>query len=123
MVKKEKRTFTRIQYKYYADLSYDRKTLPSVPIKDISLKGCFIVLKKTSGLKLDHNVKLQIKLDKGLIVHLSGRIIRIDNNGIAVYFSSVDMDSFYHLRKIVELYTGNPKKIEQELIKFIEMNR
>jgi hypothetical protein len=75
----EKRIFTRADYTHFAKIIHNEKSLKSLPIKDISLKGCFLVSHSQLGLKVGDNVEIYINLENVNqdMVHISRKVLRI----------------------------------------------
>jgi len=46
---------------------------------------------------------------------VSGTVVRATPREAAIYFSSMDEESFYHLKKIIQYNTDDPDKIDSEL--------
>ncbi|MBU1078563.1 MAG: PilZ domain-containing protein [Spirochaetes bacterium] len=120
-MKTEKRNFTRITYNHLADIKYMKKYLSDLPIQDISLKGCFLIIKETDAFKENDKLEIIIKLSvkPDIKIKLNSRIIRVNRKkGLAVYFESMDFESFQNLKNILEFNVNEAdvQKINKELM-------
>ncbi len=71
--------------------------------KDLSLKGLFVQTQKTFA--LDSVCEIIIYLTGGIdeiILKIKGRVARVSQNGMGVIFDSMDVDSYSHLKNIVQ---------------------
>lgn len=74
--------------------------------KDLSLRGIYI--KTDNKLELETRCSVEIKLvgvQEELILKMEGHVVREDEAGFAIYFESVDLDSYSHLKNIVKYNT------------------
>lgn len=74
--------------------------------RDISLRGIF--LKTTDALDLNTDCEIEIRLNGApddIVVLLNGHIVRKEETGYAIYFDSVDLDSYTHLKNIIKYNT------------------
>ena len=71
--------------------------------QDISLRGVF--LKTGDELELDSVCDVEIELAgtrEAIVLCLKGHIVRREEKGYAIYFDSVDLESYTHLKNIVK---------------------
>lgn len=71
--------------------------------RDLSLRSVFI--KTDDMLEMNTPCKVEIKLtglDNELLLFMEGHVVRIGKDGYAIYFDSVDLDSYTHLKNIVK---------------------
>lgn len=71
--------------------------------RDISLRGIF--LNTDDNLEPDTKCDIEVRLKGGgedLRLFLTGHVVRKEEDGYAVYFDSVDLDSYTHLKNIVK---------------------
>jgi hypothetical protein len=55
-----------------------------------------------------------------LTINLEGRVSRALEDGIALQYRKVDLDSFIHLRNIVSYNIGDAERVLEEFHSFIE---
>ncbi len=97
----DKRTEKRINFNVTGTVEYNGSSC-SGDIENLSMKGMF--LKACEDIPLDTAVKITINLSGAsseLVVHIDGKITRQDSDGIAVLFDRIDLDSYTHLRNII----------------------
>jgi len=111
----EKRLFGRVSFATDAHLELSGKRLEG-QLLDISLKGALVCVQPP--------VEIASGTACHMVVDLSGSDISLDFNAEAVHFhndcigfkfTSSDPDSFAHLRRLLELNTGDPDQVEREL--------
>lgn len=84
-----------------------------VRLRNLSLKG--LGCSGHPGLRLGQDCSVRLTLAPGVEVCLEGVVVRADPGNAAVDFSGMDPDSFYHLRRIVQLHAPDPDAVDQEL--------
>ncbi|MDX1693064.1 MAG: PilZ domain-containing protein [Ketobacteraceae bacterium] len=110
----EKRHFTRVQFDASATLRSGDQTWDTNVI-DISMKGA-LVEQPEADFATDQNVELTLTLsDNSTQITMQGKIAHVENRTLGVVCEHIDVDSVSHLRRIVELNTGNPDLLEREL--------
>ena len=70
--------------------------------RDLSLRGVFI--KTSDNLKMNTPCIVEIKLAglaEEVLLKMEGHVVRESPEGYAIYFDSVDLDSYTHLKNIV----------------------
>ncbi|BEH10820.1 MULTISPECIES: PilZ domain-containing protein [Geobacter] len=117
----DKRRFTRVPFAVSATVSHGESSF-SGEVADLSLNGMFV---KTDGDKpaIGEEVEVVISLAEGepsLNVELAGEVVRADANGVALRFSRIEVDSFIHLRNIVEYNTQEPTRVMDEFADYVE---
>ena len=71
--------------------------------RDLSLKGIFVTTEKkfSSGTKCAITVYLTGTIDK-IELLMKGTIVRVSDNGMGIGFDSMDVDTYSHLKNIVQ---------------------
>lgn len=64
----------------------------------------------------DAPCQIRIQLNDRVTISLEGKILRIHGNETAIGFTSMDEESFFHLRRIMELNIGDADQIIREMI-------
>lgn len=81
--------------------------------KDLSLKGIFIHTQENTAVGTKCRVEVKLTgMTEQLNLYMQGKIIRRDQNGIAVEFESMDLDSYTHLKNLVRYNTTDPDYVE-----------
>ncbi len=81
--------------------------------KDLSLKGLFVNSEKK--IPMDTNCLVQIFLTgmtEKVTLNMRGQIVRTDDMGTAIAFTSMDLDSYTHLKNIVRYNISDPDDIQ-----------
>jgi len=111
----EKRLFGRVSFATEAHLELSGKRIEG-QLLDISLKGALVCV--------DQPVEIASGATCHLVIDLVGSEVSLDFNAVAVHFhddcvgfkfTSSDPDSFAHLRRLLELNTGDSEQVEREL--------
>ncbi len=114
---KERRKNTRVPFQTTADLVFSDRRYSQCATENLSIKGISVL--GISGHTLGDICDVSLALS-GSTSHLrlamKGKIVRVDANGIALHFTEIDLDSFYHLKNIIYYNSENPDTIEQELM-------
>jgi len=111
----EKRNFTRIQFDAIATL--ETKDGPwDTTVIDISLKGVLIHRPENIQLAVGDEAVLKLTLsDNNTQIEVDGKITHVEDKHIGMVCEHMDVESASHLRRIVELNTGNSELLEREL--------
>ncbi len=81
--------------------------------RDLSLNGIFIRTEESIPVESKCNVKVILSgMDDGLSLQMQGCIVRNDSSGVAVTFTSMDVDSYTHLKNVVKYNVSNPDEVE-----------
>jgi hypothetical protein len=110
------------EHRIFSRINFDAKTVISNPeqqwdttLLDISLKGA--LLEKPAGwdAPLGAEFTLNIALSADAIICMEASVAHIENDHIGFHCHHIDLDSITHLRRIVELNTGNEELLNREL--------
>ncbi len=85
--------------------------------RDISLKGLYVETAKR--LPVDTPCTLRLRLSgttSELILTIKAKVVRTDGQGMAFLFESIDIDSFFHLKNILYYNSGDPARIDEEIV-------
>lgn len=119
----EKRKNTRIVFNVTAIVRFMDKDFEG-NIINLSLKGMLIKLSGPIPENSKVNIKMYMEGDSSkLAIDIEGQVLRTDNKGTAVIFSSMDIDSFIHLRNIVAYNEGDEDKIMKEFYASINQSK
>lgn len=59
--------------------------------------------------------QIRIRLNERVTITLEGKILRVHGGEAAISFTSMDEESFFHLKRVMELNSGNADEIEREM--------
>jgi hypothetical protein len=114
-----KRNFSRVIFNTNATVTKDNLSFTG-EVKNLSLKGIYISTKDISSLCLKDLVHINFNLlgtTSKISLSLEGIVKHIDQNGIGVEFTTLDLDSFSHLKYIVAYNSGEYDAILEEFEK------
>ena len=110
------RDFTRVPICIEAEIVTEGRRLICHETRDVCMKGLFA--KTTETLQIGEDCVVIVRLGgptSDLRIEVAGRVVRSDTEGLAVEFSEIGMDSYFHLKNLV-LY--NSENIEQAELEF-----
>lgn len=84
-----------------------------VVLRNLSLKG--MGSSPHDGLRVGQDCTVRLTLAQGVELALEGVVVRSEPELAAVDFTGMDADSFYHLRRIVQLHAEDPDAVDMEL--------
>jgi hypothetical protein len=85
---------------------------------DISLKGVLLQFSSDSlpQLASDQEVTIIMALEgRDIFLEFQAKASHFNDNTIGFCFTTMDSDSITHLRRLLELNSGNPAEIDREL--------
>ncbi|WP_144391929.1 PilZ domain-containing protein [Pleionea sediminis] len=111
----DRRHFQRVNYDRNAQLEINGiKAL--CEIVDLSLNGALVMLSDPHSFTLDSKGALSFDLgDKEHFVKMAISIAHINQNKLGLQCENIDIESVSHLRKIVELNSGDPELLQRDL--------
>ena len=122
----ERRRFTRIPFESKVTL-YNAVNAWECWLKDISFKGILLEVPETWDGKLGDRFSLDLALivsDKDEIqnrIHMYIiTLAHLEGNNAGFRWENIDIDSFTHLRKLLELNAEDPAMLDQEIFKLSE---
>jgi len=111
----DKRNFTRIAFDASARLIRGENDWPA-KLLDISLKGALLEQPEGCDLETDDPVSVYLLLsDEETEIRMEGHVAHLEDNRAGIACDHMDVDSASHLRRIVELNTGNEALLEREI--------
>ena len=114
----ERRKNTRVPFQATADVRIADKNYTHCETENLSVKGVSVL--GISGHKVSEKCDVSLALSGStseLKLTMQGEIVRVQQDSIALKFTEVDLDSFYHLKNIIFYNSEDPDKIESELTK------
>lgn len=71
--------------------------------RDISLRGVFLNTDDILEMNTDCGIEIRLPgAQEDIVISLKGHIVRKEEAGYAIYFDSVDLDSYTHLKNIIK---------------------
>lgn len=112
-----KRRNTRVRFATTADLFFADQTIANCTTTNLSLNGVMIVGLK--GRPEGEECELRLHLGVGktdLVIAIKSKVSRITEEGTALHFYEIELESFQHLKNIVYYNSENPDDVSKEFI-------
>ena len=111
----EKRKFQRVPFQCSSQIRCGDRTY-SGELLDISMKGALLLVRDAPEWKMGHICFLDIKLENGDIhLQFDAKLAHQEDNHYGFIFASEDLETFTHLRRLLELNLGDPDIVDREL--------
>jgi len=82
---------------------------------DISLKGALLNMSEDWPGVLGAKCQLRLDLSQGVAILMHATVAHLEGTKMGVRCDNLSLDSITHLRRLVELNSGDPKLLEREL--------
>lgn len=117
MTIRERRDFTRISVEIEIKVVNEGTKVTSDRLRDISLGGAFIVSedKPPAGSPLDLTLSV-VGPSSFLRMEVQAEVIRVEDNGVAIEFTKIDVDSLIHLRHLIKIHSHDPEVVDKEFV-------
>jgi len=116
----DKRHFKRIAFTADIDVEYNGKNY-TAELLDLSLKG--ILIKPEEKMPVQNNDLVLIKITlpmTDIILSFKSELVHRYNNNLGLKFICVDIDTITHLKRLMELNTGDAEKISEEMSAWLQ---
>jgi len=110
----DQRTFTRIDFDAQASISSAEKSW-NTDLLDISLKGALVEKPQDWEAEINAPFTLDVNLSDDTRIQMEVTVSHVENNHVGFRCHHIDLESITHLRRIVELNTGNEDLLHREL--------
>lgn len=113
----EKRHYERVSFVEQAQVHCGDNSYPCMVI-DLSLKGTLVEFTQQSVPKLcqDQQCEISLQLEgSDITLRFEATATHTHLHTIGFKFERMDSDSMTHLRRLLELNTGNPEEIDREI--------
>lgn len=119
MTEKEQRRFSRIAFRTTIEII--KKSVSVIgELKDLSLKGAFIVCREK--IPVGQSIKVILHLgepENPIKLSIDGRVTRTNPDGMAVEFESMDLDTFSMLKELVSYNLGSEEITREEILRYL----
>jgi hypothetical protein len=113
-LQKNRRQFWRAHFQSPVQLVLHGRVVEA-DLYDISLKGALVkVPEDWSGKKGDH-CHLRLHLGTQVTISMSASVAHLAGRRVGLHCDHIDLDSVTHLRRLVELNSGDPGLLDREL--------
>jgi hypothetical protein len=111
----EKRRFSRIACLEKAIVQCGEEIVEA-EILDISLKGALLQLNDDADMSTGDKFQITLQLmDSDIVLQFLAELAHRRKNLMGVKFVHMDIDSFMHLRSLLEARTANPQQVMDEI--------
>ena len=111
-MKKERRKRTRVLIGFDITILFQQKKI-NVQTLNISLTGISCTSSKLFNAGEECAVLLKLNPETSLTIQ--GKILRVADNEAIISFLSMEEDTFYHLKRLLQYNTAEPDTIDDEL--------
>jgi hypothetical protein len=108
----ERRKRTRVPVGFDLSVRIQDKKV-SVKTLNLSLSGVYF--KGSQVFQAGDACVIDLHLSREAHLSIEGKVLRSDDQGTVVTFQSMDEDTFYHLKRILQFNTADSDQIEKEL--------
>lgn len=116
----DKRKFSRINFAAKVQIGFEEK-LHLGELVDISLRGALVNLSRDIKLPLGSGFNCIIQLTScNITINFNAMLVHTENNQFGFKFTTSDIDSITHLRRLLELNSGDYDLITSELPFLVE---
>jgi hypothetical protein len=109
---KERRNRTRVPVGFELAIAVNDK---KVKVKAINISLTGVSCQQNSLFHVNEECDVILGLNQDTVLNFRGKILRVDDGEAIISFLSMDEDSFYHLKRLIQLNSPNPDKVEKEL--------
>jgi hypothetical protein len=109
---KERRKRTRVPVDFDINIIFQHRKI-RVKTFNISLTG--ISCTGNPLFRADEPCEISLSLNAETNLIIAGKIIRLDEKEAIISFISMDEDTFYHLKRLLQYNAADPDSIEKEL--------
>ncbi len=111
----EKRKFHRIPFQCQSQVRCGDKT-SIAELMDISMKGALMLVRDMPDWEMGRIYYLDIKLvNSDIHLQFEARLAHQEGDHYGFVFQSEDLDTFAHLRRLLELNLGDSEIVDHEL--------
>jgi hypothetical protein len=86
---------------------------------DISLKGALLETGNVWHGKPDEECRLSLELAPDATITMWTKVMHVEGHHVGLRCESIDLDSVTHLRRLVELNSGDPSILDREFASLV----
>jgi len=116
----ERRQFSRVDFQSKVVVVFSEE-IHEAELIDISLKGALIKSINTIENQQGESCTFELSLQPSdIVLKVDALLVYKKNNQMGLKFSNIDLESMTHLRRLVELNTGNAEIVQKELFFLVD---
>jgi hypothetical protein len=101
--RQEEREHTRLPIRLEVQVTGAGRTVVSGKTRDISREGMFVFVPKPLPRGTRCDIVLLVKGPTSTLrIEITGTVVRADDNGMAMDFTTMEIDSVFHLRNLMQ---------------------
>ncbi len=114
----EKRRFTRVKYRVRTEITAGGTKYTTDLIRDLSVGGCLVPVKAELEPGSECDIKILLSGESNeLAVQIDGKVVRCDQETIAIKFIGIDPDNLQHLQNIIRYNSSDTESVEEEILR------
>ncbi|MBL8480318.1 MAG: PilZ domain-containing protein [Sterolibacteriaceae bacterium] len=114
----ERRNFWRAAFHSPVRLTTERGTF-SAQLLDISLKGALLETHSAWQGSPGEECRLSLELAPGTVIAMDAEVMHVEGRQLGLRCRTIDVDSITHLRRLVELNSGDAALLDREFAALI----
>lgn len=115
MIQQDQRRFSRVPFDTSSVLELGGNRYPTHLI-DVSLRGALLAPPDDRTPALGAPATVEIALEgSSEVIRMEGAVAHIEEGRLGIRCTSIDVESMGHLRRLIELNTGDSRQVEREL--------
>jgi hypothetical protein len=116
----ERRRFTRVQFDSRCRLYRDGRA-HDARLVDVSMRGLLIERPDGWRGRRGDEQEVEVRLaEAGPAIRAVARVAHVQPDAVGFEVLTMDLDSATHLRRLLELNTGDPQRVHRELTAMLE---
>lgn len=109
----DRRSFWRALFSSAVRLTTHHGEMPA-QLVDISLRGALLETSSPWQGKPGEECQVWLKLSPEATIAMWAEVMHVEGNHLGLLCKSIDLDSITHLRRLIELNSGDPSLLERE---------
>ncbi len=115
MTEDDRRKFTRISLEVELTLLDGGSDVPVSGLRNISLGGAFVFTDEPPPMGSVCRAKISLIGPSSLLkIEADAEVVRVEDSGVGLDFSKIDLDSLMHLRHLVKVHSMDPETVDKE---------
>ena len=110
----DQRQFWRAHFQSPVQLAANGRAIEA-ELRDISLNGALVEVSAEWVGQPNDRCQLQLDLGENVTIRMDASVAHIEGRHIGLRCEKIDLDSVTHLRRLVELNSGDPDLLDREL--------
>jgi hypothetical protein len=110
-MEQKSRMHTRVKVMFDARIIIDQQEIP-VKTWNLSLRG--MECATDSRFREGKTCMIKFILSPEVTFVVQGKLVRVGQRETGIYFKTMDEDSFFHLKRLVQFNADDPDRIEDE---------